>query len=498
MSVEQLTALTADYAAGDLHTPLIINGQRRDGGNGQLAVVDPSTGAQIGTVASAGREDVAAALQAAQAAFPGWSTTLPAKRGAILKRAAALLTERADDVAALLMTEAGKTRAEARGEVGRAIETLQWNGEEAGRISGRIISGAADGSQRYSIPTPLGVVAAFTAWNFPAVLGARKLGGALAAGCSVVLKAAESAPATAAALVDVLTEAGLPDGAVNLVFGDPPAIAEQLLSSPVVKATTFTGSTAVGRQLAALAAPRLIRCVFELGGHAPVIVCQDADVESVVAITGPAKFGSAGQSCVAPSRYIVHRSIHPQFVDALAACARSLRLGHGSDPATTLGSGAHQGRVDALVDLTEDAVTRGARLVTGGQQAPRDGFFFEPTVLADVPADAEIMTEEPFGPIAAVVAYDDFDEAITIANATAYGFAAYLFTDSMTRREQAVRALDAGNIGINQLAPSLPDAPLGGIAASGLGYEGGTEGILSFMQLRLVSQSTPAWSTSSG
>jgi succinate-semialdehyde dehydrogenase/glutarate-semialdehyde dehydrogenase len=489
MSTERFPAPAPDYAVGDLHTPLSVDGKRRSGGAGQLAVVDPSTGAQIGTVACADRADVAEALRAARAAFPAWSTTRASSRGAILKRAAALLTDRADAVAALLMTEAGKTRAEARGEVGRAIETLQWNGEEAGRIQGRIIAGAADGSQRYSLPTPLGVVAAFTAWNFPAVLGARKLGAALAAGCTVVLKAAEIAPATAAALVDVLIEAGLPDGAVNLVFGDPPAIAEQLLSSPAVKATTFTGSTAVGRQLAALAAPRLIRCVFELGGHAPVIVCEDADVDAVVAITEPAKFGSAGQSCVAPSRYIVHRSIYPQLVDALARRARSLTLGPGSDPATTMGPVAHQGRVDAMVTLTDDAVSRGARLVTGGRQAPRDGFFFEPTVLAEVPADAAIMTEEPFGPIAAVVAFDDFDEAIAIANATTYGFAAYVFTDSLTRREQAVRELDASNIGINQLAPSLPDAPLGGIAASGLGYEGGTEGILSFMQLRLLSQS---------
>ena len=474
-----------------ISTSLFISGEHRRGGAGKLPIVDPGTGKQIGTVELASEADVQDALEAASQAFPAWSQTLPSQRGAILKRAARLLLERADDAASVLTTEAGKTRVEARGEIGRAIETLMWNGEQAGRIEGRIIAGAADGSVRYSIPTPLGVVAAFTAWNFPAVLGSRKLGSALAAGCTVVLKAAESAPATAAIIVQALADSGLPNGVVNLIFGDPPAVAKQLLSSPVVKAATFTGSTAVGRSLAALAAPRLIRCVFELGGHAPVIVCQDANIDTVIATTSPAKFGSAGQSCVAPTRYIVHRSLYEQFAEKLAAYAQSLTLGHGHDADTTLGAVANQGRVDTLKRLTDDAVARGARLVTGGAQAELDGFFFEPTVLADVPTDADIMTEEPFGPIAALIAYDEFDEAIELANATDYGFAAYLFTDSLRRRNQAIDQLKAGNIGINQMAPSLPDAPLGGIAASGLGYEGGTEGILSFMQLRLVSQSAP-------
>jgi succinate-semialdehyde dehydrogenase/glutarate-semialdehyde dehydrogenase len=486
--------MSAEHAASivNVDTALFINGKLRSGGAGQLPIVDPGNGKRIGTLELANEQDVQDALEAASQAFPEWGRTLPSQRSAILKRAAALLTERADHAATVLMTETGKTRAEARGEIARAIETLTWNAEQAGRIEGRIIAGAVAGSTRYSVPIPLGVVAAFTAWNFPAVLGSRKLGGALAAGCTVVLKAAESAPATAAILVQALADAGLPDGVVNLIFGDPPAIAEQLLNSPVVKAATFTGSTAVGRKLAALAAPRLIRCVFELGGHAPVIVCEDADVDTVIAITSPAKFGSAGQSCVAPTRYIVHRSIYDEFTDKLGGYARSLTLGHGADPKTTLGSLAHQGRVDALTDLTNDAVTRGARLVTGGARADRDGFFFQPTVLADVPPDADIMTEEPFGPIAALIAYDDFDEAIELANATDYGFAAYLFTDSLRRRNQAVQQLNAGNIGVNQMAPSLPDAPLGGIGASGLGYEGGVEGILSFMQLRLISQSAPA------
>lgn len=231
--------------------------------------------------------------------------------------------------------------------------------------------------------------------------------------------------------------------------------------------------------------------MFELGGHAPVLVCEDADVDSVVAVTSPAKFGSAGQSCVAPSRYLVHRSLYGTFTSRLTEHARSLHLGHGSDPATTMGSLVHQGWVDAMLRLTEDAVGRGARLLCGGRQPERDGFYFEPTVLADVPHDADIMSEEPFGPIAVVVPFDDFDEAVELANAPEYAFAAYVFTDSLTRREIAVERLKASNIGINQMAPSLPDAPLGGLDASGYGYEGGAEGVLSFTQLRLVSQSAP-------
>ncbi|GAA1217879.1 aldehyde dehydrogenase family protein [Pseudonocardia alaniniphila] len=482
--------MSADSTA-QVATRLFVGGRWRDGAAGRIPVTDPGNGRTIGTVEQADERDVADALDAASAAFRAWSTMVPAQRGAILKKAAALLGSRAAEIATTLMLEAGKTRAEARGEIQRAIDTLEWNGEQAARVEGRVIGGAVAGSRRYSVPTPLGVVAAFTAWNFPAVLGARKLGGTLAAGCTVVLKAAESAPGTAAAIVQALVDAGLPDGVVNLVFGDPPTVSAQLLGSPVVKAVTFTGSTAVGKRLAALAAPRLIRGVFELGGHAPVLVCEDADVHSVVAVTSPAKFGSAGQSCVAPSRYLVHRSLYDAFASRLTDHARSLRLGHGSDPETTMGSLVHQGRVDAMLRLTQDAVGRGARLLCGGRQPERDGFFFEPTVLADVPHDADIMSEEPFGPIAALVPFDDVDEAIELANAPEYAFAAYVFTDSLTRREIAVERLAASNIGINQMAPSLPDAPLGGLDASGYGYEGGAEGVLSFTQLRLVSQSAP-------
>lgn len=467
---------------------LFIDGRWVEGGAGVLDNVDPGNGSTVGTVTLAAPEQVAAALDAAQAAFPAWSSMPAAARGEILKRAAQILRERIDEASATILLETGKTRADARGEIQRSIDTLLWNGEQAGRVQGHSFPGVIDGSRRHSIPTPLGVVAAVTAWNFPAVLATRKLGAALAAGCTVVFKASEYAPATARLIVEILAEAGLPAGVVNLLFGEPAAVTEQLLASPVVKAITFTGSTQVGKRLAELAAPNLIRQVLELGGHAPVLVWEDADVEHVITTTAPAKFGSAGQSCVAPSRYYVHERVYAAFVDALASKARSYTIGHGTGDGTTLGAVAHQGRVDALAALTRDAVAKGARLVSGGRQVEREGYYFEPTVLADVPEHADILTEEPFGPIAAVIPISDVAEAIRLANQNPYSFAAYLFTDSIAVRNAVIAGLNASNIGINQTAPSLPDAPLGGLGNSGFGYEGGSEGILSFTQLRLVSE----------
>jgi succinate-semialdehyde dehydrogenase/glutarate-semialdehyde dehydrogenase len=306
-----------------------------------------------------------------------------------------------------------------------------------------------------------------------------------------VFKASEFAPATARLIVELLAAAGLPDGVVNLVFGDPHPVIRQLTDSPVVKALSFTGSTAVGKEIAALAAPRLIRTVLELGGHAPVIVCADADPDAVVATTAPAKFGSAGQSCVAPSRYFVHESRYPTLVDALVARAAGYSLGHGTEPGADLGAVSHQGRVDALLRLTRDAVAKGATINFGGRQVERAGFFFEPTILTEVAPDADIMVEEPFGPIATVTPFTTLDHGIAMSNAAPYSFAAYLFTDSLAARDTVLSSLNASNIGVNQLAPSRPDVPLGGLGNSGYGYEGGVEGILAFCHLRLVSETAP-------
>ncbi|MFQ3453904.1 aldehyde dehydrogenase family protein [Bradyrhizobium sp. UFLA01-814] len=471
----------------DVH--LLINGQWEVGKSGSQPNIDPGTGQAVGVVTLADAAQVQAALKSAQRAFPAWSMQMGQARGAILKEASALLAERIEDVATGLVQESGKTQADAIGELRRTIETLAWNGEEASRISGKVHQGLVLGSTRLSVPTPLGVVVAITPWNFPAVVIGRKLGAALAAGCTVVLKASEFTPYTARSIVQALVDAGMPDGVVNLIFGEPAAVSRQLMASPLVKAVSFTGSTSVGKQLAALAALNLIRPIFELGGHAPVIVWNDADIENVVRVIAPAKFGSAGQSCVAPTRFLAHYSIHDALVDALVAKARTYKLGHGGEHSTTLGPVAHAGRVASFLHLVEDAVAKGAVINTGGKRLDRSGFYVEPTVLSSVSQDAEILLEEPFGPVATVQSVGTIDDAVELANAGEYSFAAYVFTDSIGIRDHLVRRLNASNIGVNQTAFSQPDVPLGGLGNSGYGYEGGTEGVLAYMHLRLISQS---------
>jgi succinate-semialdehyde dehydrogenase/glutarate-semialdehyde dehydrogenase len=467
---------------------LLIDGQWRTGGGGRKPVIDPATEEPMGAVELATEAEVDLAVAAAERALPGWQALTGAERGALLVKAARLLESRMAEIARLLTLEQGKTLAESRGELTRAVETLAWNGEEAGRIEGSSLPGRARGATRSRVPVPVGVVAAFAAWNFPAVLATRKLGAALAAGCTVVLKAAEEAPYTSAAIVQCLIDAGLPAGAVNLLFGDPPRVAGRLLTAPAVRKVTFTGSTRVGKELAKLAGADLKRCTFELGGHAPLIFCADGDLEVAVKSALAFKFTSAGQSCIAPSRFYIQRRRYGEFVDRFAAAAGALKPGNGFEDGVTMGPLANAGRVAAMERFVQDAVAKGARVVLGGTRLPRPGYFFAPTVLADVPPDAAVMNEEPFGPIAPMAAFDDIDEALAQANRLAYGFTAYVFTNSLAVAERAAMALKAGNIGINQMCPSLPDAPIGGVGDSGYGYEGGREGLEAFLHFKLVSR----------
>lgn len=467
---------------------LFIAGEWRAGGDGQRDVIDPGTGQASGGVALASDAEIDHAVAAAEGARKAWRDTPAIERGAVLVKAAALLHERITEIARGLTLEQGKTLAESTGEINRAIETLAWNGEEAPRIFGRLLPGRARNSSRMLVPSPIGVVAAFTAWNFPAVLTTRKLGAALAAGCPVVVKAAEEAPYTAAAIVQALADAGAPPGVVNLLFGDPPAVAGRLLRAPEVRKITFTGSTRVGKELARLAADDLKRCTFELGGHAPVIVCADGNVDAAVTATMAFKFTSAGQSCIAPSRFYVHKSRMAEFGDKFSAAARALKVGNGTEAGMQMGSLANERRLAAMQRYTSDAVARGGELATGGARLDRPGFFWSPTVLLSVPDKAAVMQEEPFGPIAPMAPFDELDEAIARANAVPYGFAAYLFTQSLTTAAKFVNEIEAGNIGINQMSPSLPDAPVGGVKDSGIGYEGGREGIDAFLHYKLVSE----------
>lgn len=467
---------------------LFINGAWHVGQAGIAPVIDPATEQANGGVTLASHDDLDAAVAAAVAVRSAWGATPAAERGAILLRAAALLKERATEVARALTLEQGKTLTESMGEINRSVETLAWNGEEAGRAGGGILPGRARNSTRSLVPVPIGVVAAFAAWNFPAVLATRKLSAALAAGCPVILKAAEEAPYTAAAIVQCLTDAGVPAGAVNLVFGDPPMVAAHLLASPAVRKVTFTGSTRVGKELARLAATDLKRCTFELGGHAPVILCADGNVDAAVTSTMAFKFTSAGQSCIAPSRFYIHRSRYAEFTDKFAAAAKALKVGNGFEQGIQMGPVANARRLAAMQRLTDDAVGQGAEIATGGQRHSSPGFFWSPTVLLQVPDEAVVMNEEPFGPIAPMAPFDEVDEAIARANRVAYGFAAYCFTQSASVAARFTAEIEAGNLGINQMSPSLPDAPVGGVKDSGYGYEGGREGIAAFQHVKLVSQ----------
>ena len=462
---------------------LFINGTWRSGDHGTgIPLIDPATAKPIGQVARASRQDIEDALTAAAASAATWRATSARERGDMLISAARLLETRIEAAARALSAEQGKTIAEATGEYARVIETLMWNGAQAEVLCAPV---TVDG-HRVIMPEPIGVVAAFTPWNYPAVLNARKLAAPLAAGCPVILKGPEETPSSAVFLVEALVEAGLPKGVVNLLFGDPPLISETLLGSPIVRVMTFTGSTPVGKQLAAMAAANLQRCVLELGGHSPVVVFADADIAAAVAMITEYKFECAGQSCNAPSRLLVEAAAYDDVVARIVAAAQAITIGVGSDAATGMGPMANIRRIEAMERITADAIERGATLLTGGTRIDREGFFWPPTILADVPPEALVLHEEPFGPILTVERFSSIGEAITRANATDYGLASYFFTGSPTTEARMVAALSAGSVSINCMKGVSADAPNAGINQSGYGYEGGVEGFRAFQNLKLV------------
>jgi succinate-semialdehyde dehydrogenase/glutarate-semialdehyde dehydrogenase len=343
------------------------------------------------------------------------------------------------------------------------------------------------GFQQRRVPEPVGVVAALTAWNFPSILVSRKLAPALAAGCTVILKAAEETPASAVAMVRILEEAGLPPGVLNLVFGEPDQVSTRLLDSALVRKLSFTGSVPVGKLLAAKAAKHLVRCTFELGGHAPVIVLPDADPAQVAAQTCAFKFRNAGQVCITASRFFVHESIHDEVLARFVEQAKALKVGDGREEGVQMGPMANLRRIEAMGELVEDAVAKGAKLMTGGERLGNRGYFFPPTVLADVPDAARIMREEPFGPVAPFVSFAAVEEAISRANALEYGLAAYVFGQDQRAAEQVGEALEAGVVGVNVFTPMLADTPAGGVKSSGYGYEGGRAGLDAYLQYKLIS-----------
>ncbi|MER8801180.1 aldehyde dehydrogenase family protein [Mesorhizobium sp. M0998] len=467
---------------------LFINGTWRSGSDcTHLALINPATEQEFGRVAVASAADLDDALASAQRSLLGWSNTPASERGAVLVRAARILEGKIDAAAAELSREQGKTLTEAKGEYARAVETLEWNGTHADELSAPFPMGG----KRMIVPEAIGLVAAFTPWNYPAVLNARKLAAPLAAGCSVILKGAEETPSAGVFIVEALHEAGIPVGVVSLVFGNPPMISQHLLGSPVVRALTFTGSTPVGKQLAKIAASNLQRCVLELGGHSPVVVFEDTDLSKAVTAISEYKFECAGQSCNAPSRILVARPIYEAFLAKLVEAAGKIKIGEPDDPATEMGPMANARRIEAMERLTKDAVDRGAKVQTGGKRLDRPGFYWAPTILSNVHPESKILREEPFGPILTVAPFGTIEEAIQQANATEYGLASYFFSDSADVQKRMISGLSAGAVSVNYLKGVSADAPNAGINQSGYGYEGGVEGLRTFQNLKLVNACSP-------
>ncbi|EXL10545.1 NAD-dependent succinate-semialdehyde dehydrogenase [Aquamicrobium defluvii] len=472
-----------------LDTLLFIDGRWRPGSGGEtIAVHDPATGSQIGTVAKAGRPDLEEALAAAARGFESWRRTSPFERAALMRKAADNLRAAAHDVAHRMTLEQGKPLAQSRMETLAGADIIDWFAGEAPRAYGQTIPSRAPDVVQMTMKVPVGPVAAFTPWNFPINQAVRKVSAALAAGCSVILKAPEETPASPAMLVRAFVEAGLPPGVISLVFGDPAKISNHLIPHPVVQKISFTGSTQVGKQLASLAGLHMKRMTMELGGHAPVIVAGDADLETAVKTMVAAKFRNAGQICVAPTRFLVQDDIAGDFIEAFASQARSLRIGSGLDPDVEMGPLANHRRVLALEGLVQDAVSHGAKLVTGGRRIGNAGNFFEPTVLADVPVGARIMNEEPFGPVAIVNRFTTLDEAIREANRLRVGLASFGFTQSSAVATRLANEVAAGMMSINHYGLALPEVPFGGIGDSGYGTEGGSEALDGYFDTRFVTR----------
>ncbi|USX16881.1 NAD-dependent succinate-semialdehyde dehydrogenase [Oxalobacteraceae bacterium OTU3CAMAD1] len=466
---------------------LIDNEWREASGGKTIPVLNPATGQAIGTVAHASIADLDHALAAAQRGFDAWRKISAFERTATLRRAASLLRERADDIARLLTQEQGKPLAQARAEALAGADIIDWFAAEGMRVYGRIVPSRNPAAQQLVLKEPVGPVAAFTPWNFPINQIVRKLAAALTTGCSFLCKAPEETPASPAALMQCFVDAGVPPGTVGLVFGDPAEISGYLIPHPVIRKVTFTGSTPVGKQLAALAGAHMKRATMELGGHAPVIVAEDADVALAVAASGGAKFRNAGQICIAPTRFLVHNSIKAEFTRALVAHAESLKLGDGMDDGTTLGPLANARRVAAMSQVVEDARSKGAEVATGGQRVGTSGNFFAPTILADVPLNAMVFNDEPFGPIAAVRGFDTLEEAIAESNRLPFGLAGYAFTRSIKNAHQLMNNVEVGMLWINQPATPSAELPFGGVKDSGYGSEGGPEALESYLNTKAVS-----------
>ncbi|MGE0211567.1 MAG: NAD-dependent succinate-semialdehyde dehydrogenase [Parvibaculaceae bacterium] len=466
---------------------LLIGGERLKGnGRKTQAVRNPADTSVLGELPHATREDLDKALDWAAKTWPAWKATPAIERARIIERAADIIRERAKEIATIMTLEQGKVLAESMIEVHFTADTLEWYAEECKRAYGRVIPSRAPGQRLMVLKEPVGPVAAFSPWNFPALTPARKVGASLAAGCTCILKPAEETPGTALALARALEDAGLPKGVLSVVFGVPNDISTYLIASPVIRKISFTGSTAVGKHLAGLAAQGVKRATMELGGHAPVLIFDDADIGKAATLAAASKMRNAGQVCVSPTRFYVQEKAHDKFVEAFVSELKTYKQGPGIDETSKVGPMANPRRVEAMERLVADAKERGAKVALGGRRPRNDGWFFEPTVLTDVPEDALVMNEEPFGPIAPVARFSDFDDAIAKANRLPMGLAAYAFTSSHAQAAKLEDAVESGMIALNHFVISAPEAPFGGVKESGYGHEGGIEGLEAYLQTKYI------------
>lgn len=450
-------------------------------------VINPSTSISLGKLGHASKADLDTALAAAVGGFNTWRRVSAFERCKIMRKAADLLRSRVDHVANILSLEQGKLLAEAKLEILSSADVIDWFAEEGRRAYGRVIPARADGVRNTVIMEPVGPVAGFSPWNFPVLQAARKIGGALAAGCSIIIKCPEETPGSPIEFVKCFQDAGVPAGVVNLIYGNPAEISEYLIPSPVIRKISFTGSVPVGKQLSALAGLHMKRATMELGGHAPVLVFDDIESDGVATLLAGMKYRNAGQVCVSPTRFFLHDKVYDKFVAKFTDLARNIKVGDGQDPASKMGPLANPRRVNAMESILLDAQEKGAKVEIGGKRIGNEGNFFEPTVLTDVPENARIMREEPFGPVAVMLRFNDTDDVLARANSLPFGLASYAFTKDAKTATKVADALDHGMVSINHFGIALPETPFGGVKDSGYGHEGGIEGLNAYLQTKFVS-----------
>ncbi|SAL77480.1 succinate-semialdehyde dehydrogenase (NAD(P)(+)) [Caballeronia peredens] len=469
------------------NTQLYIDGAWRDGSR-DTAVINPASEAEIGRLALAGEAELSLAADAAARGFKEWRKVSPYERSKLMRRAAQNIRDRAEQIAAIMSMEQGKPFGEARIETLSAADIIEWFAEEGRRTYGRVIPSRSDAVRQIVTREPVGPVAAFTPWNFPINQAVRKVSAALASGCSVVLKGPEETPASCAALVQAYADAGLPAGVLNLVFGVPADVSKYLIAHPAIRKISFTGSTPVGKLLASLAGEHMKRVTMELGGHAPAIVFKDADIPRAAKMLASAKFRNAGQVCISPTRFLVEEAAYDEFVHHFVATASAVKVGNGLDDGVQMGPLANGRRLEAMERLVADAREHGAKVLTGGARIGREGYFFAPTVLTDVPLSARIMTEEPFGPIAPIASFKSYDEVIAEANRLPYGLAAYAYTSSAATAAAVSDDIESGMLSINHHGLALPETPFGGVKDSGYGSEGGSEAMEAYLVTKFVTE----------